>query len=167
MKMSIRTRLFAAVSLLVVFFVTFSWLMNSTYLEKYYIKQNIKQLTAIAASIDGDYRGDVETLDTVIDRVERAARLNVLVFEPNLALKYYSLGAEGWNAAVNRRMGRRPESMLPLVTSYLPSLRSGSQVIAVSPDQDQQEGSINVMAMLNNGDYLLLSTPLLSVQESA
>lgn len=32
MKMSIRTRLFATVSLLVMFFVVFAWLLNSTWL---------------------------------------------------------------------------------------------------------------------------------------
>lgn len=168
MKMSLRTRLFAAVSLLVVFFVAFSWIMNSTYLEKYYIHQNKQQLIAIAESIDASYRGDMEELSREINRVERAARLNLLVFDSNLNLKYYSLGAEGWDSAgAARRLERRPESLLPLVRNYLPALQAGDKVIAVSQDQNEIEGLVSVVSMLNNGDYLLLSTPLVSIQESA
>jgi len=168
MKMSLRTRLFAAVSLLVVFFVTFSWIMNSTYLEKYYIHQNKQQLIAIAESIGASYRGDIEVLSLEINRVERAERLNLLVFDSNLNLKYYSLGAEGWNSTgAARRLERRPESLLPLVRTYLPALQAGDKVIAVSQDQNEIEGLVSVVSMLNNGDYLLLSTPLVSIQESA
>lgn len=168
MKMSIRTRLFATVSLLVMFFVVFAWLLNSTWLEKYYIYQNKKQLVAIAARIDANYRGDAESLNREIARGERAARLNLLVFDANLNLKYYSLGAEGWDsAAPDRRIGRRPESLLPLLMKYLPLLQAGDKIIAVSQEQNEQEGLINVVAALNNGDYLLLSTPLVSIQESA
>lgn len=168
MKMSLRTRLFAAVSLLVVFFVAFSWIMNSTYLEKYYIHQNKKQLISIAASIDASYRGDMEELSVEVNRVERAARLNLLVFDSNLNLKYYSLGAEGWNSTgAARRLERRPESLLPLVRTYLPALQAGDKVIAVSQDQNEIEGLVSIVSMLNNGDYLLLSTPLVSIQESA
>lgn len=160
MKMSIRTRLFATVSLLVMFFVVFAWLLNSTWLEKYYIYQNKKQLVAIAARIDANYRGDAESLNREIERGERAARLNLLVFDANLNLKYYSLGAEGWEStALDRRMGRRPESLLPLLIKYLPLLQAGDKIIAVSQEQNEQEGLINVVAALNNGDYLLLSTP--------
>ena len=168
MKMSLRTRLFAAISLLVVFFVAFSWIMNSTYLEKYYIHQNKQQLIAIAESIDVSYRGDIEELAVEINRVERAARLNLLVFDASLNLKYYSLGAEGGDATgAARRFERRPESLLPLVRNYLPALQAGDKVIAVSQDQNEKEGLVSVVSMLNNGDYLLLSTPLVSIQESA
>ncbi|MEQ8201316.1 MAG: ATP-binding protein, partial [Syntrophomonadaceae bacterium] len=168
MKMSLRTRLFAAVSLLVVFFVAFSWIMNSTYLEKYYIYQNKKQLIATAESIDASYRGDVEELAQEITRLEQAPRLNLLIFDSNLNLKYYALGAEGWNiSGSGRRAGRRPESLLPLVVRYLPSLQAGDKVIAVSQDQNELEGLVSVVSVLNNGDYLLLSTPLVSIQESA
>jgi len=44
MKMSIRTRLFITVSLVIVFFVAFSWVMNTSYLEQYYYKADVSRI---------------------------------------------------------------------------------------------------------------------------
>lgn len=168
MKMSIRTRLFATVSLLVVFFVTFSWLMNSTYLEKYYIFQNKKQLIAAAEKIDANYRGNIDDLAAEIEKLERNTGLNLLILDSNLNLKYYSLGLDGSNSSeAIKRITRRPDVLLPLVVKHLPSLQAGNKVIAVSQEQNEQVGLINVVSKLNNGDYLLLSVPLVSIQDSA
>lgn len=168
MKTSIRTRLFAAVSLLVVFFVAFSWLMNSTYLEKYYIYQNKKQLIAAAENIDASYRGNIEDLAAEIEKLERNSGLNLLILDPNLNLKYYSLGLDNSNSTETvKRLTRRPDALLPLINKYLPSLQAGGKVIAVSQEQNEQVGLINVVSRLNNGDYLLLSVPLVSIRDSA
>lgn len=171
MKISIRTRLFIAVSLLIVFFVAFSWLMNSSYLEKYYVYQNKRQLLLTSENIDKIYNGNVEDLSLEIEKLERISGLNILILNEKLAMKYYSLGTDNTGLAgvdsLQRKRIRKPDPLIPLVTAYLSELQSGNKVVAVSQDPTLQIGLLNVVSRLNNGDYLLLSTPLVSLQESA
>lgn len=168
MRSSIRTRLFIAVSLLIVFFVGFSWLMNSTFLEKYYIYQNKQQLISTSENINKIYNGNVGDLTMEIEKLERLSGVNILIMDKNLNLKYYSVGLEkGENMGMGRRPTRISDSLIPLVINYIPDLQTGDKVIAVSQDPNMQTGLINVVSKLNNGDYLLLSTPLVSIQESA
>lgn len=168
MKMSIRTRLFITVSLLIVFFVAFFWLMNSTCLERYYVYQNKKQLLTTSDNINRLYNGHVEDPALEIEKLERVAGLNILILDKSLTLKYYSQGlGNGEYPGMGRRATRISDSLIPLVINYLPELQTGDKVVAVSQDPSLQTGLINVVSKLNNGDYLLLSTPLVSIQESA
>jgi len=171
MKISIRTRLFITVSLLIVFFVGFSWLMNSSYLEKYYIYQNKRQLISTSENINKIYNGNVEELALEIEKLERISGLNILILNEHLGMKYYSLeiGNNGLPGAdsIQRKRIRQPDSLIPIVTAYLPELQLGNKVVVVSQDPTLQGGLLNVISMLNNGDYLLLSTPLVSLQASA
>jgi len=170
MRISIRTRLFITVSMLIVFFVAFSWLMNSSCLEKYYVYQSKQQLITTSENINKIYNGNVADLALEIDKLERDAGMDILILDKNLALKYYSPGLEKGDYP-GMGMGRKPtrigDSLIPLVMNYLTELQTGDKVIAVSQDPNLQTGLINVVSKLNNGDYLLLSTPLVSIQESA
>jgi len=168
MRISIRTRLFITVSLLIVFFVVFSWLMNSSCLEKYYVYQNKQQLIKTSENINKIYDGSVADLALEIEKLERVAGLDILILDKNLTLKYYSPGLEkGEYPGMGRKPTRIGDSLIPLVINYIPDLQTGDKVIAVSQDPSLQTGLINVVSRLNNGDYLLLSTPLVSIQESA
>lgn len=51
---SIRQKLFLSISLLIIFFVVFSWVLNTHYLERYYVSQKSAQLH--------DYAREIETL---------------------------------------------------------------------------------------------------------
>jgi signal transduction histidine kinase len=168
MKMSIRTRLFITVSLLIVFFVAFSWLMNTSYLEKYYVNQNKQQLILTTQQINAVYTGNVEDLSVELEKLERLSGLNILILDQNLAVKYYSLGAgNDMPPGPDRRRMRQPDLLIPLVSTYQTALQAEGQVVAISQDPNLQTGLLNVVSKLNNGDYLLLSKPLVSFQESA
>jgi len=171
MKMSIRTRLFITVNLLIVFFVAFSWLMNSSYLEKYYVYQNKRELLSTSERIAQLYKGNVEDLALEIEKLERVSGLNILILNHNLEMKYHSRGIDidkppGPNSMPDDR-APRPDFRISLVSKHLSALQSGEQMVAVGQDPALQNGFLNVASMLNNGDYLLLSTPLVSLQESA
>jgi Signal transduction histidine kinase len=165
MRISIRTRLFAAVSLLIVFFVVFSWLMNSTLLEKYYVYQNKQALISDSENINSMYNGNVGDLAATIEKSQGFTGINILILDQNINVKYYSLGLD--YAGMSRRPARITDTLIPMVINYIPDLQTGERVVAVSQDPNFQTGLINVLSKLNNGDYLLLSTPLESIQQSA
>lgn len=168
MKMSIRTRLFITVSLVIVFFVAFSWVMNTSYLEQYYINQNKQQLLLTAENIDDIYTGNIEDISVQLEKLERLSGLNILILDQDLTTKYYSLGAgnEMLPGPERKRM-RQPDLLIPLVSTYQTALQAGNKVVAISQDPNLQTGLLNVVSRLNNGDYLLLSKPLVPFRESA
>ena len=84
MKLSIRNRLFITVSLLIVFFVAFSWWMNTVYLETYYIEQNKQELIETASAIDNLYSGEISDLYLVLNRLELLSGLNILILDKDL-----------------------------------------------------------------------------------
>jgi len=161
MTISIRKRLFATVSLLIVFFVVLSWLMNSAYLEKFYIFQIRQNLIRVSQDINQQYRGGIEDLAPQIENLEQIPGLNILILNRNLEVKYYS--ALFPNDQLNRPRVRRSDVMVPLVRAYLQNLQTGRRVVFTTQDP----GQLNVLSQLNNGDYLLLSRPLVSLQEGA
>ncbi|NMC27751.1 MAG: HAMP domain-containing protein [Syntrophomonadaceae bacterium] len=168
MNMSIRSRLFITVSLLIVFFVAFSWWLNSTYLETYYVNQNKQDLLAAAAAISSEYNGDVSDLYVDLNRLERLSGINILILDANLAVKYSSSGAGAdVPVGVERKRIRQADHLVPLITKYQSALQSGNQVVALSQDPNLDSGLLNIISRLSNGDYLLLSKSLLSLGQSA
>jgi len=166
--MSIRSRLFITVSLLIAFFVGFSWWMNSTYLVTYYVNQNKQDLLSASATIDAEYNGDITGLFEQLNRLERLSGINILILDNNLAVKYTSSGT-GADApvGVERRRIRQADHLVPLITNYQSAMQSGNRVVALSQDPNLDSGLLNIISRLNNGDYLLLSKSLLSLEQSA
>ncbi|PKM75884.1 MAG: two-component sensor histidine kinase [Firmicutes bacterium HGW-Firmicutes-15] len=174
MKISIRTRLFITVNVLIVFFVLFSWGMNSFYLEKYYIDQNKQQLLTTTEMIDGIYNGNPMDLALEMLQLESIKGLNVLILNKNFEIKYRSrdVRIDSQNSGPSRpdtaRIEmKRPEPSILLVTGSLSLLQSGEKVFAVNQDPTLNTKLLNIISMLHNGDYILLSTPLVSLHESA
>jgi len=167
-NMSIRSRLFITVSLLIAFFVGFSWWMNSTYLVTYYVNQNKQDLLSASATIDAEYNGDITGLFEQLNRLERLSGINILILDNNLAVKYTSSGT-GADApvGVERRRIRQADHLVPLITNYQSAMQSGNRVVALSQDPNLDSGLLNIISRLNNGDYLLLSKSLLSLEQSA
>ncbi len=170
MKMSINNRLFLTVTLLIVFFVLFSWLMNSNFLSRYYVLQKKQALLEATAMIDSLYTGDLQDLDLQLERLERAAGMNILIVDSSLETKY--------RTRENRREFSPPpdkkefhpqprDPHLSIVSFNQQRLLAGEKIFAVSRDADIQIRFLNLVSVLNNGDYLLLSTPLAAMQESA
>ena len=168
MRLSIRSRLFVTVSLLIIFFVAFSWLINTTCLEKYYVNQNEQQLLSAAAAIDAIYSGNVADLYLQLNRLERLSGLNILILDDNLEVKYYSPGAGNEiSPGSERKKFRQADHLIPLISDYQSELRAGERVVAVSQDPNLESGLLNVLSRLSNGDYLLLSKSLVSLRQSA
>lgn len=168
MKMSIRNRLFLTVSLLIVFFAALSWMMNSTYLEKYYVNENKRQLIVTSTAINSAYSGDVTQLYLQLEKLERLSGVNILILDKNYAIKYYSQGDnEDLMPGPERKRQRQTELLIPLVTDDLNQLQNKQRIVVTTQDPNIESGLLNVVSRLDNGDYLILSKPLVSLGQSA
>jgi len=162
--MSIRTRLFLAVSCLIVFFVAVSLLLNSQYLGKYYISQKRAALIKSKQMISRIYTGNPEDTALELEKLERNRGINISIFSSDNKLKYdssvgiFTPGDRG--PLVNRPLFRRA------VEPEMQFLGKGDFVIDVNRDHRLKTEFLRLISRLNNGELLVLSSPLAAINES-
>lgn len=163
MKISLRTRLFLGISSLIVFFVLFSWFLNSQFLGKYYIEQKRDILTETAQYIDSIYQGDPELIFLELEGLERNRSINISILNTDYYLKYNS------SFSLFSEFIRRPVERLPLtlpMEMQIPKLKIGDYVIDVGSDPRLKSNFLSLAVRLSNGEILILSTPIAAIDES-
>lgn len=169
MKRSIRTRLFIMVGLLIISFVLLAWLFNSNFLESYYMGEKRHQLAKNAEYIASIYKGDPYEISLELEKVDNRSSLDTIIMNQNYELKYpvWQPNLQGVPG------GHRPgpsNGRLEAIINYVRSNRSlldQQDVFALTQDARLNVNFLNLITRLDNGDYLLLSTPLSPIQESA
>ncbi|RJQ33202.1 MAG: HAMP domain-containing protein, partial [Actinobacteria bacterium] len=165
MKMSLRFRLFLGITGLIVFFVIISLFLNSQYLGKYYVWQKKQTLVESKEAIDRLYAGDLETISLELENLERNRSINIYLLDYDFGLKYYSF-PRFFDADHRRRLPER----LPLIQPVQPQLEAlseGEYVIDVLTDPRLKTKFLVLVSKLNNGEVLMLSTPIVAINESS
>lgn len=171
MKKSIQTRLFILISLLVTCFVLLSMLVNSNYLERYYMNHKKAQLLQNAQQIASIYDGDPDDITLELDRLESKSALTMIILDNNFMLKYPDYKYYGPSQQNKDGMpGPRLEGRLEAGLAYIKNNRElldDHDVFALTEDNRLSINFLNLFTRLDNGDYLVLATPLTAIQESA
>ncbi len=188
MKMSMRTRLFVVVSSLILFFVIFSLLMNSQFLDKYYIRHKKEMLSESKNTIDSIYNGNPDLISLELDNLERNRGLNISILSPKYKLKYNSsfriFNGQRTEGAENERrfqqdaerifgpnLGRRPfDSRMHLsypIELRLGKLERGESITDMMTDPRLKTNFLVLVSKLSNGEILVLSTPIAAIRENA
>ena len=163
MKMSIRTRLFLAITGLIVFFVAFSVFMNSQYLDKFYILKKKHALIESKDMIVKLYNGNPENISLALENLERNRGMNISFVGPDDEMKYNS-SFRIFNPEFRRRVERLPLSYP--VQEKLQYLSKGEFIIDVSTDPRLKTEFLILASRLNNGDLLIMNSPLAAINES-
>lgn len=156
---SIRTRLFLGLGLVILFFVLMSWMLNTNYLEKYYIHQKKNLLTSTARHIDQVYSGSPEDMLLDLETAESMASMNIIIVDQTKQIKYISF---------NRRLPNQPnDRSLGLIMEGVGVLKERGSFIEVTRDPRLNAENLNLVYRLQNGDILILTTPLTAIQVNA
>ncbi len=172
MKRSIRTRLFILVSLIICCFVLLSWLVNSNLLERYYMGHKKHQLSEQAEHIAYLYNGNPSDIFLELERMQSSTSLNAIILNRYCELKYptWEVNMPGVSGSSGSQRPRPLVGRMEASVNYVKNNRSlldNKDVFAITQDSRLNINFLNLFTRLNNGDYLLLSTPLLAIQESA
>ena len=165
MKNSIRNKLFLGMSGLIVFFVAFSLLLNSQYLERYYLWQKKNALLEISQQINEKYQGNPLELALELEKLERYKGLSILFIDQNYQLIYSSSTISG--SEVYRRRGSEQPAIFISVLPQLESLSPGERFTGILMDQRLRTNFLVLASRLDNNQALVLSTPLSVIDESA
>ncbi|MEQ8175481.1 MAG: histidine kinase dimerization/phospho-acceptor domain-containing protein [Syntrophomonadaceae bacterium] len=156
---SVRLRLFTGIGLLIIFFVGLAWILNTFYLQYYYRYQKTSFLLKTAEDIDQAYKGTPADLSRELEGFERNSGLSIIILDNSYNLKYYS-------RTVLDMISKKDEVLAALVHNTDELQKLGSLAV-VTQDPVLQTDFLNLIYMLDNQEILILSTPLLAIEESA
>lgn len=167
MKMSMRTRLFLVVSGLILFFVVFSLLMNSQFLQKYYVWHKKEMLSETKKTIDSIYNGDPDAISLELENIERNRGMNITILSQEYTLKYNS----SFRIFDGQNFGRRLiDRRIPLIypVELKPGeLKRGESITDMVTDPRLKTNFLVFASRLSNGEIIVLSTPLAAIRENA
>lgn len=155
---SVRLRLFAGIGLLIIFFVGLAWVLNTFYLQHYYRYQKASFLRKTAEDINRAYQGTPGNLSREMEGLERNSGISIIILDSSYNLKYYS-------RTVLDMISKKDEVSKALLINKNELQNQGSLSV-VTQDPVLQTDFLNLIYMLDNKEILILSTPLLAIEES-
>lgn len=169
MRKSIRLKLFISISCLILFFVALSWLLNTQYLKSYYVSQKEKNLLESSQVITQMYSGDTEELYLTLEKLQRNRGLNITILDKDYIQIYGSQpGGFGRNMGLQAPHGPSMNSNIVLsqIKTCMKQLEQGQPVLYTRQDRRLGTDLVELIRLLDNGDILLLNTPLAAIDES-
>lgn len=181
MKSSIKLKLFTAFSGLIVFYVLLSWVLNNEFLVKYYYYNKDNTLINNYEYINKIYQGKPFEILLELERLERTEGLHIVIQNSSFKTTYdSSFKAEEYfhqpqskkfpNINKSSGLADSPDSQDPselIIEEKAVKVTQGNPIIVKSTDRRLNSEFINLVGLLNNGDYVFLSTPVVAIQESA
>lgn len=162
MKKSIRTRLNGYMALLVVIVVFSVALMNSVFLERFYVFSKNKALVQNYWMINNLFNANSDTLELELEKLQLNRGMQLIVFDENLDAVFFT-----WQDTM--RLGSR-EFLIPGVPglSDFIARQNPSAAYEIHRNYDDRLKSeyIDLVGRLDNGMYVLMRTPLQSITES-
>ncbi len=168
MKYSIKFKLFTIISGLIVFFVFFSWLCNNQLLERFYLFNKKNALIKTYQAINSMYQSKSPEVELNLEKMEFTRWLHIVILDPKLNLKYDSFFREGVTQP-KRIEGNNRNKEKPHILAIKQKVRDivyKKTLIEVTKDNRLGISFINLYALLENGDYIMLRTPVEAIEES-
>lgn len=169
MKMSIRLKLFAATSGLVLLFIMLAWIFNSFFLDDYYMHTKRKILLESYEKIDSIYKGTPDDIALELEKIENFKGVHIIILDSSYNVKYMvNMGFGGPGIQQNARNGARDKINIfaRMLQNRADELVKSRYIIETSKDLRLNNNSIRIFALLNNNDYLIMDTPVEAIQES-
>ncbi len=164
MKRSIRSKLFAFMAGLMAVVIVFGWLINSLFLERFYLFSKTGTLIQAFEGINTLYKTqEADTnLELEFEKLQSNRGMGLVVFDNQMNVLYYT-----WKNAViigDRRM------LIPGISGIEKYIRQPENRPRYLVQQNYEERLdaeyLDLLGTLDNGLFVLLRTPLQSITES-
>ena len=173
MKNSIRLKLFALMSSLIVFFVILSWFLNLVVLEKYYNHVKTNTLFKSYEAVKHIFREEPEEMGLEIEKIENANGLNVIILDKEFNTLYNSRQKE-FNLARAEKRGYSPRSRSfdfrnfpeSILQTRLSEIDKGIPILELRKDNRLNTNFISLFAKIDEYGYIFMSTPVAAIKES-
>jgi two-component system sensor histidine kinase VanS len=162
MRSSIRARLFRGITLLIIFFVLFSWFLNFNFLGKFYAFSRGLSLHREYKEINRIYDGNIPKIQYRLERLVHSTGAGIVILDRDLEVKYASFPRPpGVHAASEPRDNQFIQFMTQIKVWSKPGYHIDRQ-----QDVRRKTQFLYFTAPLDNGGYLWLGTPLPQIRQS-
>jgi two-component system sensor histidine kinase VanS len=170
MKVSVRVKLFVMMSGLIIIFILLSLFCNAQLLGRYYFYNKKNTLKRTYQEINTIYDGNCAKIALKLEQIENNQGLMITIMDPHYELLY-----ETWfkDKAPRPRppepqtgdKRHRPPQVI-FLKKIIDRIKKDRVMIKVFNDNRINTDLVFLGALLDNGDYLLLRTPMAAIQES-
>ncbi len=165
MKNSIRFKLFIGISIFIIFIIGLSWVLNTQYLDKYYLYKKKNILIDYVKEIDEIYLGSIDNIEDKLNTIESNINGSISIFSQVGDVKYSS--------QFSQRMGGMGQSQKnspwrPTISKEgLLKVLEGEIVFETYHHNKLKADFLTMGYKLFKEDIILIQIPLAAIQEGA
>lgn len=174
MKKSIKYKLFIATNILVIFFVLFFWLLNTQFLEEYYMSEKKDKLIKNSNKINQIYKGDPEDIALELQMFENDTGANILIVNSKGKPKYSTFARIiNENRFVQGDFYKENGKHMPGKnqdgnSDDLEGSPAEQQTyFQIQKDTELKIDFLTMVTVLNTGDFLIVRTSMPAIAENA
>lgn len=174
MKKSIRYKLFIATNALVIFFVLFFWLLNTQFLEEYYMSEKKDRLIKNSSKINEIYEGNPVDIALELEMFENATGANILIVNSKGKPKYSTFSRIiNENRFVQGEFYKENGKPMPGKNKEVNSndLKGSSTeqqtYFKIQKDTELKIDFLTMITVLKTGDFLIVRTSMPAIAENA
>ena len=174
MRKSIKHKLFIGINALVVIFVLLFWLLNTQFLERYYIYEKKKSLIESTDEINKIYKGNPASIALELEKLENSSGANILIVSSEGKAKYSTFLRNINEKRFEKRIGSdlRAKGDMPkdeAAESYtlIEFPYKEETVFEIQNDIKSKMDFLTIIRTLEVGDSIVIRTPLPAITENA
>lgn len=161
MKNNMRRKLLTFMAGLVALVVIFGWLINSLFLERFYLYSKGNSLLRSMTTINHLYNAASPDIEMELAKMQINQGIQVIVFNSNLEAVYMA-----WQDSINLGFGRRGILGGPDLPGFISKKSSMPFEISRNYDEGLKTEYLDLVGSLDNGLYVLLRTPVQTITDS-
>ena len=162
MKKSIGMKLFIGITCFVVIIVSLSWILNTKYLEKYYLEKKSDNLIQYGEEIKSIYNKDIDDMDIEFMKIENQIGADITIFSKDGQIKYSSLFNQQRMGMGNGKMGRN----VHLTKDDVEKIFKEERILKTYQHPRLKAKFLVLAFLLKEDDVLVLETSVASITES-
>ena len=161
MKNTIKTKIFLLFVGFMVAFILCGVLINTLFLEQFYIFRNEDIFTQINSEVTDNLNLSKDEFISFIESIDRAEGISITVTDNNMGIKYNSYSKKKDTESI-----KLPKETEDTINQNIEKLNS-SYIYTVTEKASDQTPKLVYIKKQSNGDLLILSKPIKSIRESA
>ncbi|WP_297421165.1 HAMP domain-containing sensor histidine kinase [Clostridium sp.] len=157
---TIKTKLFFIFMILMVSLVLGGIILNSIFLESYYIYKNKGSLVSVSEKIKDEYISGNEENFEYADMIQNADNINTIIVDKNYNVKYNSIHQK--SEAEEKRISKEVRQTILKNEKKI----SKKFVYYIDEKNNAQNTKLVFISQMDNGDYIILKKAFKSIHDS-
>ena len=157
---TIKTKIFLAFTIFMVFVVGGGILLNSIFLESYYIYRNKAVFISLSEKINSEYTEDKENSYEYMNNIYNIENISATIIDENLNVEYNSVGVKKDNN--EKRLTKEIKQAILENEKKL----SNKFVYYTEEKNNTQTNKLVFISKMSNGKFIILKKPFKSIGQS-